>query len=114
MPTIDLIYDSDCPNTESARANLLGAFVKAGMTPSWLEHRIGDPGTPQRVRGYGSPTILVDGRDVDGLERTGEACCRIYAGGSGAPSVELITTALAASGARPAGPSSAFAPSQRS
>ena len=97
MPTVDLVYDSDCPNVIKARSNLLRAFTKAGITPTWSEHRIGDPEVPARVRGYGSPTILIGGRDVAGLEPSAEACCRIYAGNSGVPTVELIASALSAS-----------------
>lgn len=97
MPTVDLIYDTDCPNVSSTRANLMRAFSKAAVTARWEEHRIGDPEAPQHVRGFGSPTILVDGRDVAGAERGQEACCRLYDAGSvttGAPPVEAIATAL--------------------
>src|SRR5690606_17166541 len=87
-----------------ARANLMRAFARAGMIASWSEHRIGDPSAPSHVRGYGSPTILVDGRDVAGLEPMAEACCRIYSGpngSSGAPSVEQISEALSRSAKEP-------------
>lgn len=100
MPTVDLVYDADCPNIATARANLLHAFSRVGITPSWSEHVIGDPSAPGRVRGYGSPTILVDGRDVAGLAPAAELCCRVYAGPtgfSGAPGTEQIAQALSRS-----------------
>jgi hypothetical protein len=51
------------------------------------------------VRGYGSPTVLVDGRDVAGaVPIEGMRSCRVYEsaadGPRGAPSVELIVAAL--------------------
>jgi hypothetical protein len=53
---------------------------------------------PERVRGYGSPTILVEGQDVSGAgEIDGTASCRVYAtseGLRGVPSVEEIALAL--------------------
>lgn len=94
MPTVDFIYDADCPNVAAARANLMRALSEAGVSPRWREHRIGDPDVPEAVRGFGSPTVLVNGRDVAGSSPGSEVCCRIY-GGARAPSVETITRALA-------------------
>lgn len=93
MPTVDFIYDADCPNVAAARANLMRALSEAGVSPRWREHRIGDPDLPEAVRGFGSPTVLVNGRDVAGSSRGSEICCRVY-GGARAPSVETITAAL--------------------
>lgn len=99
MPTVELVYDRDCPNLESARAQLLKAFSHAGMTPHWSEYVIGDPAVPQHARGYGSPTILVDGRDVSGGFPAGEDSCRLYVDEQGrfsrVPAVHEIATALA-------------------
>lgn len=93
MPTVDFVYDKDCPNVRAARANLMRAFSRVGVSAGWKEHQIGSADAPARVRGFGSPTILVDGVDVGGLAAGAEACCRVYEGG-GAPSVELIADAL--------------------
>lgn len=106
MPTVELIYDRDCPNVAEARAHLLKAFAQAGQTPRWTEHLIGKPDTPEYVRGYGSPTILVEGRDVAGAAPSGETSCRLYESGQGSlsrvPPVSRIAAALA--GAVPAEP----------
>jgi len=93
-PAVDFIYDDDCPNVDAARANLKAACVARGLSASWAEHRIGDPAVPDRARGFGSPTILVDGRDVAGARPEAEHCCRVYSTGGGVPSVELIAAAL--------------------
>jgi mercuric ion transport protein len=100
MPTVDLVYDAECPNISVARTNLMRAFSLAGIQPKWSEYRIGDPNAPERTRGYGSPTVLVDGRDVAGLEPSAEVCCRIYTAATGsiqAPSAEQIAEALSMS-----------------
>ena len=97
MATVDLVYTSDCPNVSLARANLLLAFARAGVKPKWSEHRVGDPEAPAHTRGYGSPTILVDGRDVAGQPPSGETSCRVYEGAAGsahAPPAEQIVAAL--------------------
>jgi mercuric ion transport protein len=93
MLLVDLVYDDGCPNVALARNNLMRAFASVGVAARWHEHRIGDPGAPARVRGFGSPTILVDGRDVAGHDPAAEACCRLYAGDR-APSVDAIARAL--------------------
>lgn len=99
MPTIELIYDSDCPNVPQARTNLLRAFSQAGMVSHWREWDRADAGAPAHVRAYGSPTILVDGRDVAGATAADAACCRIYTndqgGKQGVPPIALIVAALA-------------------
>lgn len=83
---VELVYDADCPNVGAARAELLRAFGRAGLAPRWQEWRAGDPAAPPHVRGYGSPTVLVDGRDVAGeAPGAGGRSCRLYAGGDGAP-----------------------------
>ncbi len=53
---------------------------------------------PAHARGYASPTILVDGRDLGDAEPIdGTAGCRIYAtsdGLGGVPAIEDIVSAL--------------------
>jgi mercuric ion transport protein len=98
MARVDLIYAADCPNVPLARANLLLAFARTGVRPQWSEHRIDDPDAAPHTRGYGSPTILVEGRDVVGLAPSAETCCRVYEGIAGlarAPAAEQIASALA-------------------
>jgi mercuric ion transport protein len=98
MIEIELIYDSDCPAAPQARENLREAMLRAGLAPRWVEWERSSPDAPGRVRAYGSPTILVAGRDVAGNDAPGAACCRIYQPQPGkfaaVPPVELILAAL--------------------
>ena len=96
---VDLVYFEGCPNIVKTRERLLSAFKDVGIPPRWKEWRSDDPESPRQVRGWGSPTILVDGRDVAGMvENTEESNCRVYDGQDGAldgaPSVDLIKNAL--------------------
>lgn len=93
MPSVDFVYDKDCPNVNAARANLMRAFSRAGIEARWQEHQIGSAQVPAHARGFGSPTVLVDGVDVEGLSAGAEDCCRVYASG-GVPDVALITAAI--------------------
>lgn len=98
MPTVDLLFFPECPNVGVARDQLRRAFAAVGLPPAWNEHDISAADAPKALRGYGSPTILVNGRDVTGDAPTGGAACRIYAGSGerGAPPLDAIAAALRA------------------
>ncbi len=89
--SIDLIYFSGCPNAEAARANLRAALEAARLPAAWHEWNLDEPHAPECVRQYGSPTILVNGRDVAGPNSGGLGrACRT----DGAPSIHVILSAL--------------------
>jgi len=99
MPRVELIYDTDCPNVQRARQALIEGFTAAGLQPSWTEWDRKSAESPAHARQYGSPTILVNGRDVAGAEPgEGADSCRIYdqdpGGLSGVPPVRIVASAL--------------------
>lgn len=101
MATVELIYDPDCPNISAARQALREAFGMAGLTAHWREWRRNDMQAPDYVRRFGSPTVLVDGRDVQpAAGPEGHGCCRVYPAGAyrlrRAPAPALIATCLRA------------------
>jgi mercuric ion transport protein len=109
MPLVELVYDADCPHVSAARENLLRAFAAAGLEARWREWRSDDPDAPDHVRGFGSPTILVDRVDVAGAESvTGTRSCRLYEPVNGeyhgGPPTSLIIDALRRSGRSDAAP----------
>lgn len=95
---IELVYDRDCPHARVARLHLSQALREENLPMTWTEWDRSDVACPPAVQCFGSPAILVEGRDVEGLRPTsGAACCRRYTstgGETGAPSVDLIRTAL--------------------
>ena len=115
MSAVELIYDADCPNVDAARDQLLRALQSTCMPLRWQEWERNAPDSPPHVRGFGSPTILVNGDDVATAGRLAEvdaSCCRLYRHSdgrtAGAPDFEQIRAALLragpalpASGARP-------------
>jgi hypothetical protein len=116
MVTVELIYDSDCPNVKEARAQLLRAFGKTNLSPRWVEWERSNRQSPLYVQGYGSPTILVDSQDVAGAPLDAETnCCRVYFEPNGrlerAPSAEAIAAALLKAGNKT--PSDSNAPIKR-
>lgn len=105
-PNVELIYDDDCPNVETVREALHAGFAEAGLEPVWTEWNRADPAIPDYAKPYGSPTILVNRRDVGGaapqegsaFPQAGPAACRVYADNTGelqpAPPVSRIAAAL--------------------
>ncbi len=94
--TIELIYFDGCPNVEATRETIKSACAAAGIKPDWKEWNQHDKDAPSYTQGYGSPTILVNGKDVAGEKS--DCCatgnCRIYDNMTGVPSVEMIQQAL--------------------
>jgi len=107
MMIVELVYENTCPNVKTARARLLKAFQLVGLSPNWHEWEISRPETPENVRHFGSPTILVDGKDVsEASDRTAGSSCRLYATQTGyemAPAVTEIAGALRAAGSNSRG-----------
>lgn len=98
--TVELIYDRDCPHVAGTRANLSRAFSDAHLPQDWKEWDRSTDGSPARVRAFGSPTVLINGRDVADAPHASAACCRLYVSGggrtAGVPPVEVIRKALLA------------------
>jgi len=100
MPSTELIYFPGCPHVDAAREALSRAFSELDIPSSWTEYRTDDPALPAHARGFGSPTILVDGRDVSSVEG-GESpiSCRLYRDEqgrlAGVPPLAHIVAALA-------------------
>ncbi len=96
VATVELLYFPDCPNLPAAREQLRRALEEVGRRAEWLEHDVMAPHAPAHVRGFGSPTILVDGKDVAGADPTSGGSCRVYPGSDvrGVPALAAIRAAL--------------------
>jgi len=89
-----LVFDG-CPHAEAAIR--LAHAVAERIGPGITVERV-DVNTPEKaleVGFLGSPSIRVDGRDVDGGSASaGRLCCRTYEGGSGIPPEWLVEAAV--------------------
>ena len=87
---IELVYFEGCPNVEEAREHLRVALAETRTQNGWAEWDTDRAETPESYRKYGSPTILVDDRDVGGGAEGGGRSCVV----GGAPSVARIVAAI--------------------
>ena len=85
-PHVEILYFEGCPNHEPALALVERVAAELGVEPEIELVEVPDAESAVRHRFLGSPTVRVDGRDVEpGAE---ERCdfafsCRIYRGESG-------------------------------
>jgi hypothetical protein len=83
---IEVLTFDGCPNAKSAHALVDHVVADLGVQAEVASVRVPDPDAAERLRFLGSPTIRVDGSDVEpgADERTGYAlACRVYATASG-------------------------------
>ncbi len=93
---IKLLYFEGCPNVGAARENLKKALEMPSFAGSggggWEEVDVLGPEVIKAWKGFPSPTVLVNGRDVETGESVsgGMSACRL----GGAPDVEAILEGL--------------------
>jgi hypothetical protein len=79
-PRVELLWWSGCPSWEQASELVREEMAAAGLDPERLEVReVHDDEEAERKRFVGSPTIRVDGRDIqDPGEAPAGLTCRVY------------------------------------
>ena len=74
---LDLLYLDGCPHVTAARARLREALDSLGLTDSWREWDATNAEMPDHLRGFASPTILINGVDVVGKQPQEGATCGV-------------------------------------
>jgi hypothetical protein len=101
QPRVEILYFDGCPNHERARALVETIATELNMEPSVQLVPVADSETARALRFLGSPTVRVNGRDVEpGAEERRDfvLSCRVYRtehGFSGQPSEAWVSEALA-------------------
>jgi hypothetical protein len=106
MPSrrIQVLTFDGCPNAPAAQALVDRVVAHLGVEAEVASVRVPDVDAAERLRFLGSPSIRIDGIDVEpgAAERTGYAlACRIYATRSGPahlPDEAWLRAALSESG----------------
>jgi len=92
---IEVLYFEDCPNYVPTIDRLRTVLREEGMNVEVLEVEVKNAAAAERLRFIGSPTIRINGLDIEADARSGERvglACRRYA--DGLPSEEIIRAAL--------------------
>lgn len=92
---IEVLYFEGCPNYPPAIDRIKTILGQEGLAMEVFEIEVKDESAAKKLNFFGSPTIRVNGLDIEAEMRntkeTGFACRR-YAGG--VPSDEMIRSAL--------------------
>ena len=92
---VEILYFEGCPNHKPASERVLNVIREEGIAANVTEIEVPDEVAEKEFGFLGSPTIRVNGVDIDPGARTatgGSFACRYYPGGL--PPVEMIRAAL--------------------
>lgn len=93
---IDILYFDGCPNQRHTAALVRDIVQSHAFDATIREVEVRDVEEAVRLRFFGSPTVQVDGEDVDPAVRNRtdySFSCRMY-GRAGSPPRELVEEAL--------------------
>jgi hypothetical protein len=93
---VEILYFEGCPNHPPTVELVRRAIDECGVSAQLEEVEVRDQADAGRLRFLGSPTVRVDGADIepDADERSAYAVgCRLY-GDSGVPPRDLVVSAL--------------------
>jgi hypothetical protein len=96
---VEVLYVPACPSHPAALQLVRDVLVSEGVTAEICEVLIADNQMAKALSFRGSPTIRVNGRDVEGESSESEDCavsCRLYPGSNqiGLPPAEWIRRAV--------------------
>lgn len=98
--TVTVQYMPDCPNWQTALANVREALRVTGATDDVRLVAVTTSEEAIAIGFRGSPTVLIDGRDAFAGESSGVGLsCRVFGTAEGlavAPTVDQLVTALRA------------------
>jgi hypothetical protein len=92
---IEVLYFEGCPNYLPAVDRLRTVLAREGLRAELIEIEVKDDSDANALQFFGSPTIRVNGLDIEaGSRQVGETgfVCRCYPGGL--PSEEMIRAAV--------------------
>ena len=94
--TVEFLAFDGCPLAPNALRHLERAVdqLRGRMIIAIRHVDLMDPATPELMKRWGSPTILLNGRDISGTEPGDANSCRISSSPGGVPSEKEIVTAL--------------------
>jgi hypothetical protein len=100
---IEVFYIDGCPNVP-ATIDVKKCLGQFGLTCPITEMRVTDQNMAVRIGFLGSPTVLINGLDIEQSARqriTFGMMCRTYDGSGGVPSDDLIRSAITKAAAVP-------------
>lgn len=101
---IEILYFDGCPHHAPAVERVQSILAELGLANEVLQVPVTDPAMARAVGFLGSPSVRIDGLDVEPQARTSDQVgfgCRTYwseTGLEGLPSIQMIRKAMLAAG----------------
>lgn len=92
---IEVLFVPGCPNHEPALERLRNVLQSEAINAQIQEIAVTDEATACLLKFPGSPTVRINGRDVESnLQQSYGLACRLYSGGTGVPSFGTLQRAV--------------------
>lgn len=93
---VDLLYFDGCPSYLRVWHDLAGVISEGGLDACVRLVLVDTLEAARRLGFAGSPTVKINGRDLEGFDGEAVMACRVYQenGGNGWPSRELLRRSL--------------------
>ncbi len=95
--TIEVLYLEGCPNHRPTVDRVREIVERLGLEEEVIEIEVQNLEKAQHLRFLGSPSVRVNGVDIEPEARTRTEygfACRTYPGGEGTPTILMIEEAL--------------------
>lgn len=92
---IEIISIPDCPNHHATVERVKSVLSSEPSAVTVIERIVSNEAEARDACFAGSPTVLVNGRDLEPLAKVStNLACRIYGSEGGIPSLELVKAAI--------------------
>lgn len=92
---IEIISIPDCPNHHATVERVKSVLSSESSAVTVIERIVRNEAEARDARFAGSPTVLVNGRDLEPLAKVStNLACRIYGSEGGIPPIELVKAAI--------------------
>ena len=92
---IEVLFVPGCPNHGPAVESLRNVLRSEAINAPIHEIAVTDDAMARSLKFTGSPTVRIDGRDVESTSHQSYGlACRLYSGGAGVPPVEMLQRAI--------------------
>ena len=75
---VEFLYFKSCPSHKQALANLRAALREAGVKHDLILINVDSPEKAEKVGFQGSPSIRINGKDLEGRDEGAAYSCRFY------------------------------------
>ena len=93
---IDVLYVPGCPHHQPAFERLQTVLASEALSAEISQVAVNTEAQAKALLFPGSPTIRIEGEDVEPTKNTPGLACRLYSNLSGVPSEEMLRLAISA------------------